>query len=152
MFNHALLISSFAVTSILAATSTALAQTVDVPFNGIVSPVTSIEVTEEPTISSGTGINLNTFEATNPAIVTINTTAPINVIVSAPTPVGFNDTQGTQYIGFLNYNGTEVQHGTPMNINSIGDVDLEVGMKVVRPQAYPPGNYTYKMTLTVLAQ
>lgn len=148
-----LLVNSVILASSCLVCSAAKAQSVDVNFNGVISPVTSIEVTEQPVTNiNSSGISLSTFEATVPATVTLNTTAPILVTVSPPVPVGISDPSGTQYTGFLKYNATEVTNGQPLAINSSGSVDLGVRMKVVRPSAFPPGDYTYKVTVTVTGQ
>lgn len=138
-------------TSLLLHPLAAMAQNVDVNFVGNVSSVLSINVIQQPTISAG-NLSGNTYEATTPAIVNVNATAPFLANVSPPVPVGFSDPSGTQYTGFLSYQGTEVTHGTAMQINNTGSLNLGVGMRVIRPTAYPSGTYTYKVTLTLSPQ
>lgn len=150
MFNRTFLASIFIGVSTLITSHRVLAESADVEFNGIVAPVTSVVFIQQSPVKLGAGTNINTFEAIDPTIVRINTTTPVNVKVSAPNPVGFTEPQGTQYIGFLKYNGTEVQQETPVNITQIGNIDLGVRMKVVRPQAFSPGNYTYRVQLTIV--
>ena len=86
------------------------------------------------------------------AAIPINNSGAINVQVSAPVPVGFNDPDGTQYTGYLQYDGTEVEDETTVGINQIGSVDVGVRMKVVRPQAFTPGDYTYRVKLSITSQ
>lgn len=152
MFNHKLLASIFIGATTILISPKVLAQSIDVEFSGVVSPVTSIEFIEQPPATLGSGLNLDTFEAIDPTILRINNTGAINVQVSAPIPAGFSDPDGTQYTGYLQYNGTEVQQETPVGINQVGNVDLGVRMKVVRPQAFTPGDYTYRVRLSITSQ
>lgn len=148
-----LLVNSALLASSWFTCSAATAESVGVDFNGVISPVTSIEITEQPVINiDSSGISNNTLEATTPAIVTIQTTAPVSATVSPPVPVGFSDPSGTQYTGFLKYNATEVTNGQILPINSTGSTNVEVSMKVVRPSAFPPGTYTYRVTVMFTAQ
>ena len=152
MFNQKLLPSILIGLSTVLISPKVLAQSTNVEFSGVVSPVTSIEFIEEPPATLNDGLSLDTFEAIDPTIVRINNTGAINVQVSAPVPVGFSDPDGTQYTGYLEYNGTEVQQETPVPINQTGNVDLGVRMKVVRPQAFTPGDYTYRVRLSITSQ
>lgn len=157
MFNPKLLPSILIGLSTVFISPKVLAQSVDVQFDGVVSPVTSVEFVDQPPATlgnsqNGNGLSFNTFEAIDPTIVRINTTGPINVQVSKPSPVDFSDPQGTQYTGYLRYSGKEVEDDTPVAINQTGNVDLGVRMKVLRPQAFPPGDYTYRVTLSITSQ
>ncbi len=152
MFNQKLLPSIFIGLSTVLISPKVLAQSTNVEFSGVVSPVTSIEFIEEPSAVLNSDFGLDTFEAIDPTIVRINNTGAINVQVSAPVPVGFSEPDGTEYTGYLEYNGTEVQQETPVPINQTGNVDLGVRMKVVRPQAFTPGDYTYRVRLSITSQ
>lgn len=152
MFNHKLLPSVLISLSTIFISPKVIAQSTNVEFDGVVSPVTSFEFIDQPAATLNSSSGLNIFEAIDPTIVRINTTEPINAQVSAPVPIGLSDPNGTQYTGYLEYNGTEVQQDTPVSINQIGSVDVGVRMKVVRPQAFTPGNYTYRVRLSVTSQ
>lgn len=93
-----------------------------------------------------------TFDSAQPAIVTIQMNEAASMVVTAPTPLDFNDPEGTQYSSTLSYNNTAVANGSPLNINMVGTVDLEIGMQVIRPEPYPANAYTYSVQLTVVPQ
>ena len=152
MFNHKLLPSLLIGLSTVFISPRVIAQSTNVEFNGVVSPVTSFEFIDQPAATLNSSFGLNIFEAIDPTIVRINTTEPINAQVSAPVPIGLSDPNGTQYTGYLEYNGIEVEDETVLGINEVGNVDVGVRMKVVRPQAFTPGNYTYRVRLSVTSQ
>ncbi|WP_190756407.1 hypothetical protein [Nostoc sp. FACHB-145] len=129
------------------------AKDVEVEFSGIVESSASVEpIPDSPVNLSPSGNSLNIIEVIDPIMVRVNTNSPLNVKVSAPSPVDFVDPPETQYTGFLSYNGTEVQQESIVNITQRGNVDLGVRIKVVRPQAFPAGNYTYRLQLTMIPQ
>ena len=138
MFNHKLLPSLLIGLSTVFISPRVIAQSTNVEFNGVVSPVTSFEFIDQPAATLNSSFGLNIFEAIDPTIVRINTTEPINAQVSAPVPIGLSDPNGTQYTGYLEYNGIEVEDETVLGINEVGNVDVGVRMKVVRPQAFTP--------------
>ncbi|MGB3650572.1 MAG: hypothetical protein WBA41_05085 [Rivularia sp. (in: cyanobacteria)] len=152
MFNQKLIPSILIGLSTVFISSKVLAESTNVEFSGAVSPVTSIEYLDQPPATLNGGFSSDTFEAIDPTILRLNTTAPINVQVAAPVPVDLTDPDGTQYTGYLQYDGGEVEHDTPVSISETGEVDLGVRMKVVRPQAFPAGEYTYMVRLSITAQ
>ena len=93
-----------------------------------------------------------TFDSAQPAIVTIQLNEAASMVVTAPTPLDFSDPEGTQYASTLSYNNTAVANGSPLNINTVGTIDLEIGMQVVRLEPYPANAYTYSVQLTVVPQ
>lgn len=74
------------------------------------------------------------------------------MIVTAPTPSDFSDPEGTQHTSTLSYNNTTVANGSPLNVNTVGTIDVEIGMQVVRPAPYPADVYTYRVQLTIVPQ
>ncbi len=93
-----------------------------------------------------------TFDSAQPAIVTIQMNEAASMVVTAPTPLNFSDPEGTQHASTLSYNNITVANGSPLNINAIGIIDLEIGMQVIRPEPYPANAYTYSVQLTVIPQ
>ena len=94
------------------------------------------------------GKALSTLE---PTIVTLQLTTPVAITASSPTPSGFQDPQGTDYSSFLRYGDREVSSGATLTINATGEVDVEAGMRVIRSQPYPAGDYSYNVFLTITA-
>ena len=94
-------------------------------------------------------VGQTTLEAIAPAIVNLQVSEPFIIMATPPTPAGFTDPVGTQHTGYVSHYGNEVVHGNPLLISETGSVDIGVRMRVERPQAYPPGRYTYTVRLTV---
>ena len=93
-----------------------------------------------------------TLSSSHPAVITLQINEPALLSVSAPTPSGFSDPEGTQRTSALRYNEAEATDGTNLAISSPGTVDVEVEMQVIRPQSYLPNDYRYDVVLTVVAQ
>ena len=93
-----------------------------------------------------------TFEAITPAIINLQVTEPFSITATAPVPDGFSDPPGTRHIGYVSHNNTEVTHGNALLINETSSVDIGVRMRVARPYPYWPGNYTYRVLLTITPQ
>lgn len=157
MFYRLALTSSLLLCSAFPLDSAALAQSVDIPFNGTVpvqatfsSPVFG---TAEPTIS-GSSVGISTqLESQTPATVGVQSSTPATITVSPPQFVSgpTNDPPGTTYIGFLNFGSTSVRSDVGGGIAALpaGSTDLEVSMLVERPDSFPPGTYTYAVILTI---
>lgn len=90
-----------------------------------------------------------TLEALEPAIVNLQVTEPFSIMALPPVPNGFIDPSGTQHTGYVSHNNNEVPHGQNLQIMETSSVDIGVRMRVERPNAYPPGRYTYTVFLTV---
>ncbi|MEM7063607.1 MAG: hypothetical protein AAF572_10640 [Cyanobacteria bacterium P01_B01_bin.77] len=90
-----------------------------------------------------------TFSSPQPAVLSLQINSPASLVVSPPVPNGFSDPGGTEYSSFIRYNNAQTPHNTALSINTIGTVDIEVGLQVVRPQAYSVGNYSYDVLLTI---
>lgn len=162
MFYRLALTSSLVLASALSVQAFALdqavlAQSADVPFSGTVpieasfsSPVPG---TAEPTISSGSGGIPTKFEPQSPAIINVQTSTPATISVSPPRFVSgpSADPSGTTHIGFLKFGSTSLRSdvGGGSATLSAGNTNLEVGFLVERPVAFPPGIYTYVVTLTI---
>ena len=93
-----------------------------------------------------------TFETSRPATVVLQINEPASMSASLPFPNGFSDPDGTQYSSLLRYNGSEVSGETPLSINTVGEAEVELEMRVVRPQPYPANSYSYRVLLTITVQ
>ncbi|HBB36035.1 MAG TPA: hypothetical protein DDZ80_32600 [Cyanobacteria bacterium UBA8803] len=151
------LASAVTIASAIAFNSTAVAQTVDVPFSGTVPlQATFINITPgttETTPSGKTAGSLNKIESLTPALVTVQSSNPANITVSPPTLVSgpTPDPPGTNRIGFLQFGSTEVRSdiGGGTAPLPIGNTELKVDMLVERPETFTQGTYTYVVTLTI---
>ncbi|WP_353932656.1 hypothetical protein WJM97_08750 [Okeanomitos corallinicola TIOX110] len=157
MFYRLILNSTLALASVFTVQHTALAQSVDVPFNGTV-PVqaTFTETTPayiEPTVSGNSDGMPTTLEPLTPATVNVQTSTNATITVSTPVLLSgaSEDPPGTIKIGYVSFGGntysSDVGGGSaPL---PAGTNDLQVSMLVERPTAFPAGTYTYTVTLTV---
>lgn len=93
-----------------------------------------------------------TLSSAYPAVVTLQINEPALLSVSAPFPNGFDDPSGTQRSSLLQYNGESAVAGDTLSFNSIGIMEVEVDIQVIRPQPYSPGIYRYDVLLTVIPQ
>lgn len=136
--------------------SPAHSQTLDVDFFGNIAPVTSVDTVQSPPPIPSGGENgdsgLPTLIATlEPTIIRLQTSGPLSVTASEPIPRGTPAPEGTQYTSFLSDGNSEVLNGIPLVINEIGDVDLEVRIRVESPSPFIPGQYNYDVVLTLIA-
>ena len=149
--------SALVVTSIVAVNSTALAQSTEIQFNGTV-PVQATFSNVVPgtvdTIATGrVAGNFNAFESVTPATLTVQSSVPATITVSPPSLVSGNtpDPPGTTRVGFLTLGSIIVRSdisGGTANLPA-GNTALEVDMFVDRPEPFPPGTYTYAVTVTI---
>ncbi|MBD2304958.1 hypothetical protein H6G17_05445 [Chroococcidiopsis sp. FACHB-1243] len=113
------------------------------------------------------------FSSVNPGIVEpmlgnmkiLQSTAPATLSVSVPSELAAqisilppslvegvsDDPAGTTRIGFLNFGANSLSSDSQNNTANLptGNTDLEVRMRVERPVAFTPGNYNYRLTLSV---
>lgn len=140
----------------MAIASPAHSQTLDVEFFGNIAPVTSVDTVQSPapTASGGNngGSGLPTLiETIEPTIIRLQTSGPLSFTASEPIPRGTLAPEGTQYISFISDGNSEVQSGTPLFINEIGEVDLEIQILVESPSPLAPGQYNYDVVITLIA-
>lgn len=93
-----------------------------------------------------------TFSSAQPAVVTLQINEAAALSISAPMPTEFSDPDGTQHVSSLSYNNSTVTHGSPLNVSTIGTIDVEIEMQVTRPEPYPANAYTYSVLLTIVPQ
>jgi hypothetical protein len=136
---------------------TALAQTTDVPFSGIVSGQAGFESlnpgTTETTVSSSFSGIAQQFESLSSATVGVNSSVPAKITISSPQFVSgpTPDPTGTTQVAFLKYGSTSVRSDTAAGSGTLpsGNTNLLVDMLVKRPVAFTPGTYTYSVKLTI---
>lgn len=92
------------------------------------------------------------LETAWPAKVRLQVNEPASVSASSPFPEGFADPRGTYYSSLLRYSDREVSQGESLNINRIGEAEVELEMQVVRPTPYPANSYNYRVVLTITVQ
>jgi hypothetical protein len=157
MLHHYGTASALMLASAMAFSLPALAQNVDVPFSGNV-PVQAtfsniVTGTAETQAVAGSAGTPNIIESVSSATVTVQSNTPATMTVSpprllsGPTP----DPDGTNRVAFLSFGSTNVTVDTadvPVSIPA-GVTDLEIRMRVERPEAFTVGTYNYAVTLTV---
>ncbi|MBD2777031.1 hypothetical protein [Iningainema tapete] len=157
MFYRFAFTSSLLITSSIIFDQAALAQSVDVPFNGTVPAQATFSIpifsTAEPTSSGDSGSNGKTFKSVAPTTISVQSSTPAKItispphLVSGPTP----DPVGTTHIGFLQFGSTSVRSDVAGGTAALptGNTNLQVDFLVERPEEFAPGTYTYGLTLTI---
>ena len=157
MFYRLALTSGLMLASAFALDRAALAQSVDIPFNGTV-PVqasfsTPVTGTAEPSFSGSSVETLTQLESQTPATIGVQSSTPATITVSPPRFISgpTSDPAGTTYIGFLKFGSTTVRSDVGGGSAALpaGNSDLEVSMLVGRPDSFTPGTYIYAITLTI---
>jgi hypothetical protein len=157
MFHRIALISGLVLATTMLVDKAALAQTADVPFSGTVpyqATFSSVTPgTAEPTISSGSRTVGNVFESVSAATIAVQSSKPTTIAISPPRFVSGTspDPVGTKHVAFLKFGSTTASSEVGGGIATlpVGNTDLQVNMLVQRPEDFPPGNYTYAVTLTI---
>ncbi|AFZ22723.1 hypothetical protein Cylst_0366 [Cylindrospermum stagnale PCC 7417] len=157
MFYRLALTTSLMLASAFALDRAALAQSVDIPFNGVV-PIqatfsTPVIGTAEPSISGSSDETPTQLESQTPATIGVASSTPTTITVSPPRFVSgpTSDPPGTTYIGFLTFGSTSVRSDVGGGSAALptGSTNLQVNMLVERPDSFTPGTYTYAVTLTI---
>ncbi|MDV2994751.1 MAG: hypothetical protein N4J56_004405 [Chroococcidiopsis sp. SAG 2025] len=99
--------------------------------------------------------NMKILQSTAPATLSINVPSELAAQVSILSPSlvegASDDPEGTTQVGYLNFGGNSLSSDGQNNTANLptGNTDLEVRMRVERPVAFTPGNYNYRLTLSV---
>lgn len=148
--------AAFALTfaSVIAISPIVKAESASIPFSGNVEHQATFTNPDIGAITPTTpGVNASAFESTTPVQMSVQLNMPANITVSPPvlTSGPSPDPSGTNYIGFLTFNGTNLRSDVGGGSGSLpaGTTNLDVNMSVQRPTPYPPGTYTYVVTLTI---
>lgn len=123
--------------------------------SGGLAQVTSINVTADPVLEIQS--DFRSFRTVIPVQVEVEANSSFAVTVSAPTPSGFTEPSGTPLRSIVTYGGVEQSSDANGAVNFIvmdtaNTVVFDVGIETgPRPQPYPAGDYTYNVTLTIVA-
>ncbi|NEP56397.1 MAG: hypothetical protein F6K31_05155 [Symploca sp. SIO2G7] len=141
----------------MALSPTALAQNVDIKFNGNVPIQTTfsnvVPGTAETTTVSTSGGSSHIIESVTSTSVSVESNTPGTMtispprLLSGPTP----DPDGTRHVTFLSF-GTQnvIADAAEVTVNiPSGITDLEIDMRVERPTPFVAGTYDYGVTLTL---
>lgn len=157
MLHRLALTSGLILASAIAFDRAALAENIDVPFSGYVpAEVTfssSTSGTAEAIISPTSTAMPTKYQSLTSATIAVqsSTAATITVspprLVSGPTP----DPVGTSHVAFLEFGATSARSDVGGGAAALpaGNTNVQVDMLVERPEAFPPGDYNYVVTLTV---
>ena len=99
--------------------------------------------------------NMKILQSTAPATLSVNVPSELAAQVSILSPSlvegASDDPEGTTRVGFLNFGANSLSSDSQNNTANLptGNTDLEVRMRVERPVAFTPGNYNYRLNLSV---
>jgi hypothetical protein len=157
MFHRIALVYGLIMTSVVLLDQNALANTVDVPFSGTVPyQATFSNATSgiaESTFSGGSRTVGNVFESVSAATIDVQSSQRTKITISPPRFVSgvTPDPAGTNHVAFLKFGSTTARSDVAGGTATIdaGITNLQIDMLVQRPVNFPPGNYSYAVTLTV---
>ena len=99
--------------------------------------------------------NMKILQSTAPATLSVSVPSELAAQISIVSPNlvegASDDPEGTTRVGFLNFGANSLSSDSQNNTANLptGNTDLEVRMRVERPVAFTPGNYNYRLTLSV---
>jgi len=155
MINRTLLTSLLIIAATMAVGESAFAQTADVPFTGNVNGACNFGTVTPGTMGTNTPTNPTELAAGYPGgvmgKVSVTCNQPARVAVSAPVQTGgpaFTPVKSEAYLKSP-VGSTTNMGGTPLSLPTGNAIPLDIDARVVKDGPLVPGNYNYKVTLTI---